>query len=152
MLAGVGDRAHRFGIAFEACPEGSNDVSGARRVDVVALLARLLPTAGLVPKEVGDHQFTWGGDEVRQVWASPGRELIRSVNSAAALPRLGVWEPIHHIHRSLGHVEPAHGGEMALLEIKVHEVVELAHCALHWIERLIPRRGVGEHYALLHGD
>ena len=146
MLAGVSDRAHRLGIAFEARPERSNEVAGAGRVDVIALLVRLLPTAGLVPEEVGDHQFSRGGDEVRQVWASPGRKLIRRVNSAAALPRLGVWESIHHVHRSLGHVEPAHGGEMALLEIKVHEVIELAHRALHRVERLIPRRGVGKHY------
>ena len=122
--------------------ERTRCVAGAGRVDVIALFARLLTTAGLVPKEVGDHQFTRGGDEVGQVWASPGRKLICRVNAAAALPRLGVWEPIHHIHRSLGHVEPAHGGEMALLEIKVHEVIELAHRALHRVERLIPWRGV----------
>ena len=38
MLAGVGDRAHRLGIAFEARPEGANKVAGARRVDVITLL------------------------------------------------------------------------------------------------------------------
>ena len=110
MFAGVSDRSHRLGIAFEARPEGPNEVAGAGRVDVIALLARLLPTAGLVPEEVGDYQFTRGGDEIRQVRASPCGELIRGVNAAAALVRLGVREPIHHIHRCLGHVEPAHGG------------------------------------------
>ena len=57
MFAGVSDCAHRFGIAFEARPEGPNEMAGAGRVDVIALLARLLPTAGLVPEEVGDYQF-----------------------------------------------------------------------------------------------
>ena len=39
---------------------------------------------------------------------------------------------------------------MTLEQEKIHQVVELADRALHRVERLIPRRGVGKHYPFGH--